>query len=286
MPVCGALEDIIGDPTIDLVLVLTPPFTHLDLVRRCAEAGKHVLLEKPIEGTLERSRQLVRLCRAHSVRLGIVFQNRFRTPHLRLRELIGKGVLGDPISVSLAVRWWRPDSYFQEPGRGIKSRDGGGVMLTQAIHMMDQMVDLLGAPQSVTAFASTSKLRQIDTEDAVAAALRWTGGAIGVLDATTTRYPTTGEQLDIAAEQGTAVLERTRLRVWLKDGQMIDMSEDPNDPAVAGDYLAHRRLLEDMCEAIEQHRDPLANGEDSMKVHVLIDALLKSASTGQIEALT
>jgi predicted dehydrogenase len=67
---------------------------------------------------------------------------------------------------------------------------------------------------------------------------------------------------------------------------MIDMSEDPNDPAVAGDYLAHRRLLEDMCEAIEQHRDPLANGEDSMKVHVLIDALLKSASTGQIETLT
>ncbi len=285
MAVCDTLDEIINDPDIGLVLVLTPPFTHHDLVRRCAERGKHVLLEKPIEGTLERSEEVVRMCADAGVRLGIVFQNRCRTPHVRLKALIKTGILGEAISVSLAVRWWRPDSYFKEPGRGIRDRDGRGVMLTQAIHLMDQMVDLVGMPDEVTGFAATSRLRQIDTEDVVAGAMRWAGGAVGVMDATTARFPTTGESIDIAAEHGSALLERRRLRVWLRDGQTIDVSEDEADPAVAKDYLAHRRLISDMLDAIEQKREPIADGEASLDVHRLIAAFLRSSSSGTVEKL-
>jgi UDP-N-acetyl-2-amino-2-deoxyglucuronate dehydrogenase len=285
MPVCDTLDDIIADPSIGLVLILTPPFTHLDLVRRCAAMGKHVLLEKPIEGTLERSEALVRAGEDAGIKLGVVLQNRWRTPHVALRDLIRSGALGELISVNVAIRWWRPDSYFEEPGRGIKDRDGGGVMLTQGIHMMDQLVDLAGCPQRVVGFAATSRLRRIDTEDAVGAALQWTGGAIGVLDATTTRFPTTGEKIDIAAEHGSATLERTRLRAWLKDGRTIDIAEDEADPAVQRDYLAHRRLIVDMLDAIEENRAPGAAGVACLNVHRLIEAILRSSVSGQAEVV-
>jgi len=231
-----------------------------------------VLLEKPIEATLARSEALVAACAG--TRLGVVLQNRFRTPHQRLRSLLREQALGEVISVALSVRWWRSAAYFAEPGRGMKSRDGGGVLLTQAIHAMDQMVDLLGVPDSIAGFSSTSALRRIDTEDSVSAAMRWTGGAIGTLDATTTSFPGAGERIEISGTKGSALLERTRLRCWLQDGGTEDVQEDGTDPAVAGDYLAHRRLIDDMLDAIEQDRAPGADGVDALKVHRLIDALL------------
>ncbi len=253
---------------------------------QCAKTGKHVLLEKPIEGTLARSEELVKLCGNAGVRLGIVFQNRCRTPHIRLRELLRAGTLGEIISAAVMVRWWRTESYFQEPGRGIKHHDGGGVLFTQAIHMMDQLSDRAGVPEQITGFAATSKLRRIDTEDVFASPMRWTNGALGVLYATTTHFPTTGETLDIAASLGVATLERTRLRVWLKDGQTIDVAEDPDDPAVAKDYLTHRRLIADMDDAIAQHRAPIADGSGSLGVHRVIEALLRSANSGAAELVT
>jgi predicted dehydrogenase len=285
LPVTDSLDAILADRSIGLVFILTPPWTHLDLAERCAAAGKHILLEKPIESTLERSERLVATCAAAEVKLGIVFQNRFRIPHLRLAALLREGLLGELVSVSLAVRWWRADSYFAELDRGMHARDGGGVLLTQAIHVMDQLVALVGPVAEVCSFATTSPLRRIDTEDVVAAALRFPSGAIGVLDATTTSFPGSPERIDIAGRLGSATLERRQLRVWLRDGSVIDEQEDAADPAVQADYLAHRRLIEDMADAIETDRQPAANGEASLVVHRLIEAVLRSAGSGQFEAV-
>lgn len=278
LPVTAGLDRILGDSSIGLVFILTPPWTHLDLVQRCVAAGKHILLEKPIEATLARSERLVGLCASAGVKLGVVFQNRFRTPHLRLTELMRARRLGDPISIALSVRWWRPDSYFAEPGRGMQDRDGGGVLLTQAIHAMDQLMALLGPPQDVKAFAATSPLRRIDTEDVVAAAMRWPSGTIGSLDATTTAFPGSGERIELACPNGSALLERKRLRVWLRDGTNLNAAEDEADPAVQGDYLAHRRLIEDVIAAIERDQEPAASGKNSLAVHRLIDSIMQSAA--------
>lgn len=156
-------------------------------------------------------------------------------------------------------------------------------MLTQAIHMMDQLIDLSGSPNRVTGFAATSGLRQIDTEDVAAAAMQGKCGAVGVLDATTTRFPTAREKIDIAAEFGSATLERQRLRVWLKDGQIIDVSEDDADTAVHPDYLAHRRLITDMLDAIELGQKPIADGAGSLDVDRLIEAIIRSNESGRTE---
>ncbi len=274
LPVADSLDAIMQDRSIGLIFILTPPWTHLDLATRCIAADKHILLEKPIEATLERSERLVALCEAAGVKLGIVFQNRFRTPHLRLAELLRQGRLGDLISVSVSVRLWRPDSYYAEPGRGMRDRDGGGVLLNQAIHAMDQLVALAGPVESVRGFTATSPLRQIDTEDVVAAALRWPSGAIGLLDATTASFPGNSERIDMAGRLGSATLERRQLRAWLRDGTVVDEQEDATDPAVQGDYLAHRRLIEDMVEAIETNRQPAANGRESLAAHRLIETII------------
>jgi UDP-N-acetyl-2-amino-2-deoxyglucuronate dehydrogenase len=279
LPVVDSLDAIFDDATIDLIFILSPPWSHLELTARCAKVGKHVLLEKPVEATLQRAEQLVKLCHTVGIKLGVVFQNRFRSPHLRLRALLAEGRLGRPISTSLTMRWWRPDSYFAEGDRGMMSRDGGGVLLSQAIHSMDQLVDLFGVPTEVCGFHATSPLRQIDTEDVVAGALRWSNGAIGTLDATTTSFPTMPERIDIAAEHGSATLERTRLRVWLRDGTTIDEQEDAALPAVTGDYLAHRRLIADLLDALDDDRQPSCSGESALGVHRLIDALMRPGAS-------
>src|SRR5262249_10122749 len=163
---------------------LTPPWAHLDLTRRCAAAGKHVLLEKPIEATLARAIETVEACERAGVRLGIVFQHRFRDGAVKLREILPR--LGRLLSCSASGRWWRSDEYFAQAGRGMKARDGGGVLVTQAIHTLDMFLSLTGPVAEVTAFHANAGLRKIDTEDVVGAALRFAKGALGVIDATTT----------------------------------------------------------------------------------------------------
>ena len=276
-------EEILDDRSIDIVFILSPPWSHLDWVERCAVRGKHIVLEKPVEATLERAERLVACCQAAGVTLAVVLQNRFRSPHLRLREWLQSGRLGRPISVSLSMRWWRPSSYFAENGRGTRARDGGGVLLSQAIHTMDQLVDLFGVPKEVVAFAVNSGLRAIDTEDVVAAALLWDSGATGTLDATTTAFPRQPERIDIACEHGSAILERTRLQAWLQDGTTLDEAEDPADPAVVDDYLAHSRFIADVLDAIDAGHAPRVDGTSALGVHRLIDALLRSSESGRIE---
>jgi len=130
-PLAGSLDDILGDATIDAVLILTPPTTHLELVERCAAAGKHVLLEKPAEVTVARAERLVAAMERAGLKLGIVLQHRFRAVSRRLAGLVAAGELGRLISGSASIRWWRPPEYFAMAGRGTKARDGGGVLLSR-----------------------------------------------------------------------------------------------------------------------------------------------------------
>jgi UDP-N-acetyl-2-amino-2-deoxyglucuronate dehydrogenase len=274
LPEAASLEALLDDPSIDLAILVTPPWTHLELTSRFAQAGKHVLLEKPIEGTLARAEALVAVCEAAGITLGIVFQNRFRAPHRRLAEIAAAGRLGRVLSASAAIRWWRPDSYYTQPGRGMLANDAGGVLLTQAIHALDQLIAFAGPAEAVRGFHTTTPLRRIDTEDVAVGAVRWRNGALGVVDATTAAYPGTSERIDLACEHGTALLERRHLRIRLRDGTEIDEEEAPDTP----EYLPHLHLIEDMLDAIATRRQPQANGRGSLEVHRLIDMLMKDTA--------
>jgi UDP-N-acetyl-2-amino-2-deoxyglucuronate dehydrogenase len=283
------LDGILSDASIDVVLLLTPPRTHLDLVERCAAAGKHVLLEKPVEVTVERARRTVETMERAGRKLAIMFQNRFRQGSRYLTALIREKGLGDLISGSASIRWWRSADYFAQPGRGLKERDGGGVLLTQAIHTLDLFLSLTGPVDRVAAMAATSPLRQIDTEDVVAAAISFAGGAIGTIDATTVAYPGFSERIELACERGTAILTAGNLVIHWKDGREESHGADQGsgggaDP-MAFSHHAHKALIVDFLDAIDEGRDPEVSGRDALKVHVLIEALLESAESGTTVAL-
>jgi UDP-N-acetyl-2-amino-2-deoxyglucuronate dehydrogenase len=284
-PLASTFDAILADPSIEALLVLAPPSTHLELVTRAAAAGKHVLLEKPVEVSLERAERLVAAMEEAGLRLGIVLQHRFRAVSRRLQGLVAAGELGRLVSGSAAIRWWRPPAYFAEAGRGSKARDGGGVLLTQAIHTLDLFQSLTGPIAAVAAFAATSPLRKIDTEDVVGAAIRFANGAIGTIDATTVAYPGFAERIELACEKATAVLNAEALDVYYKDGRHVSESGAPSlsggaDP-MAFSNDAHRALLADFLDAIDEGREPVVSGREALKVQRLIEALLGAAAAGR-----
>jgi predicted dehydrogenase len=283
LTVVDGLDRLLDDRSIEAVLVLTPPNTHLDLVRRCAAAGKHVLLEKPIEIGVERAAETVETMEKAGRRLGIMLQFRFRESSRRLREILAGGELGEVVSASASVRWWRTPEYYAVPGRGMKARDGGGVLITQAIHTLDLFQHLAGPIARVAAMAVTSPLRKIDTEDIAAAAVGFANGAIGTIDATTVAYPGFPETIEIACRNGTARWTANGLDVHWQDGRHERMASDQGggggaDP-MAFSHEAHKAVIADFLAALDEGREPAISGREALRVHRLIQAMLDSAAS-------
>ena len=284
LPVVESLDALLGDSRVDIVIILTPPRTHAELAIQAARAGKHVLLEKPIDITLEKARAVVAAVEGEGMKLGVVFQQRFRSGATTLRRLLAQGALGDLLSVSCVVRWWRSAEYYAQPGRGMLERDGGGVLLTQAIHALDVMLDLAGPAQRVSAICRTSPLRSIETEDIACAALEFRNGAVGVIDATTTAYPGYPERIELAGTLGSALLEAERLTLQ-RHGEasvQVDGSSAGGGGAdpMAFSHEPHRRLIEDFFDAVRTGREPRTSGRSALAVHALIDAMLASSRAG------
>ena len=283
-PVVDSLDAVLGDKAIDIVLVLAPPWTHTELVVQAAAAGKHVLLEKPLEVNAERATALVEACERAGRTLAIVFQHRFRPAALELAGLLRAGRLGKILSASATIRWWRPPEYFAQAARGTFARDGGGVLLTQAIHTLDLLLHLVGPAAEVAAYADTSPLRKIDTEDVVAGAVRYANGASGVIDATTVTYPGYPERIEIGGTLGSAVLEVESLTVNYMSGESVvrggaSTGGGGADP-MAFSHEHHRGVLAEFLDAIDQQRPPMNSGRSALHVQRLIDALLASAKRG------
>jgi len=280
-PVTTDVEAALADPRVGAVLVLTPPNAHLDVAERCFAAGKHVLVEKPLEVSLDRAERLVAAARASGRRLGVVLQHRFRPASLRLKTLLEDGALGPVEAASMQVPWWRPQAYYDEPGRGSLARDGGGVLLTQAIHTLDLFRSLVGVSEVVAAQATTTGLHRMETEDYAAALVRLGGGQPGTITATTAAYPGAPERIEIIARGGTATLDGGTLRVRWIDGteETVEAEGATGSGAAIMDFPhdAHRALLADFAGAVEQGREPTVSGEEALATHRLIEAILSRA---------
>jgi len=287
-PAFDSVEAMLAAPGLDLVLILTPPRTHLPLAEQALAAGKHVLVEKPVEWDASRATALAAAARAAGRRAGVVFQHRFRPAALRLKEVLDQGALGTILSASAAIRWWRDAAYFATPGRGMKARDGGGVLLTQAIHTLDLLLHLAGPVESVMGVAKTSGLRAIDTEDIAAAALRFANGAIGAVDATTVARPGFPERIEIAGTRGSAMLvaERLDLHIAGAPPEVLDHGSAGGGGAdpMAFDHGPHRAMITEMIAAIEQGRAPANDIATGLPVQRLVEAWLRSSETGRAEA--
>jgi len=284
-PTHDSLDALLRDPRVEAVFVLSPPRTHAEVTLAAARAGKHVLLEKPVDVDHAAARALVDAVEAMGRSFGVVFQHRFREASIALRERLRAGQLGDLLSVSASVRWWRTAEYFREPGRGTMARDAGGVLLTQAIHTLDLLLDLAGPVARVNALCRTSPLRAIDTEDIACATVEYANGAVGVIDATTVAYPGYPERIDVAGAKGSAVIEAERLAGELHDGARFAVEGSSAggggaDP-MAFSHAAHQRLIGEFLDAVEAGRQPRASARSALRVHALIDAMLASSREGR-----
>ena len=271
----------IDDPAVQAVLVLTPPAAHLEIAERAFAKGKHVLVEKPLEVNTARAERLVAAGRRAKRRLGVVLQQRFRSAGMTLRALLEGGKLGSIEAASMVVPWWRPQSYYDEPGRGTLARDGGGVLLTQAIHTLDMFRSLVGVRRVVAAQTRTTSLHRMETEDYASALLELGNGAPGTIMATTAAYPGRAERIEIVGSAGSAMLEGASLRAALLDGRVVEEITDAGTGGGASimdfPHDAHRALLADFLDAIEQDRDPRVTGEDALATQKLIDDILAKA---------
>jgi predicted dehydrogenase len=278
-PVTNDLEAAITDPAVGAVIVLTPPAAHLDVAERCFAAGKHVLVEKPLELTASRGERLVAAGRQAGRRLGVVLQHRFRPASLKLREIIRSGRLGEIEAGSMNVPWWRPQSYYDEPGRGTMARDGGGVLLTQAIHTLDLFRSLVGVSTVVAAEARTTGLHRMETEDYVAALVRLGNGAPGTITATTAFAPGHPERIEIIGRKGSAHLVGGALRVHYLDGteEIVQAEGSTGSGANIMDFPidAHRALIGEFLDACRENRDPAITGEDALASQQLVDEVLR-----------
>lgn len=285
-PVANSLEALIADERVDLVLCLTPPNARTEVARLCVAAGKHALFEKPLERTVGAATGIVESFEAAGLKLGTVLQYRFRESSQRLRQIVQAGTYGPLASAHADVPWWRPQTYYDAAGRGSYERDGGGVMITQALHLLDLLLWLCGDVSRVQAMFRRTSVHCMESEDFVVAGLDFTSGAVGSVVATTADYPGFPETITLNFARGSARLEGGNLTVWPHDKPVEAWGESSGtgggaDP-MAFPHGWHRFLIEDFVLAVRDGRDPVTTGRDSLKVLKLIEAMQRSSDEGRV----
>ncbi len=279
------LAQVTDDPTIQIAIVATPPSVRIDLITALAQSGTHILLEKPIARTLPEAEQVVEICKTAGVTLGILFQHRMRAPSLAAARLVAGGSLGKLGHVEIAAPLWRDQSYYNELGRGTYARDGGGVLLTQAIHTIDLALSLTGPVTTVQAMTATTPLHQMEAEDFAVAGLRFANGAVGSLVASTASFPQQPETITLHFEHASLRVGTSDLSLTWRDGRPCPEAQITGPKTDAGPAIAkhqwHQAMIDDFATALRQGSSPMVSGAAGLAAHQLISAIETSSRTGQ-----
>jgi predicted dehydrogenase len=270
-------------PELDIVCICTASGHHMEAGLLAAKAGKHLLIEKPIEINLGRADQLIAACEENGVKLGVIFQNRFSADYLKLRSAVREGRFGKLLMGNAHVNWYRaPEYYSGSPWKGTLEGDGGGAFMNQGIHTIDLLLDTMGAVKSVFAKVKTA-LHPIEGEDLGAALVTFENKALGNITASTALYPGLPERLEIFGKNGSAVLEAGKLIHWSIQGEEPEtIIADTNAGSGAADPMAighalHRAQWEHFINAIQNNEPVLVEGRAARKSVELIRAIYKSS---------
>ena len=277
----------LAHPGLDVVNVCSPSGLHLEHGRAAAEAGKHVLVEKPIEITLARADALIEACDKVGVKLGVIFQSRFLPMVQKMRAAIEAGKLGRLILGDAYVKWYRAPEYYANSWHGTMALDGGGALINQAIHTIDLLRWMMGPVASAFAMKKALRYPQIEAEDTLVGNLEFQHGALGTVVATTSIKPGFKRRLEISGERGTIILDGDAISVWDIEGessqqedaaQVTDGSSNPAAISIEG----HRLQIADFLQAIHENREPIINGAEGRKSLEVVTALYAAANAGRI----
>lgn len=288
------LATVLPNKDVDIVIVTTPSGVHLDAAVAAAKAGKHVVVEKPLEITEERCDQIIQACDDAGVKLCTIFPSRFTDVNRELKKAVEDGRFGRLTLGETTCKWWRSQEYYDEGGwKGTQALDGGGALMNQAIHNVDLLLWMMGPVTQINGFTATLAHERIEVEDTAVACLRFANGALGVIQATTSVHPGLPKTIAIHGDKGTAVVEQDDLLRWAFDpprpedarikeqfAQKTGASGGSSNPSDIT-HLYHARQLEDFANAIREGRQPLVDGREGKKAVAVIRAIYESTKTGK-----
>ncbi len=286
------LGDLLKRPGVDVVVITTPSGAHMEPAVQAASAGKHVVVEKPLEITLDRCDRIIEACAKNRVQLCTIFPSRFGDANQELKKAVTAGRFGKLTLGETTCKWWRPQSYYDEGGwKGTQALDGGGALMNQAIHNVDLLLWLMGPATHVQGFTAMLAHERIEVEDTAAACLRFKNGALGVIQATTSVWPGLPKTIALHGDHGSAVVEQDDVLLWKFASETSDdealrhhfaqktgASGGSSNPAAIS-HVGHARQLADFVEAIQTGRPPLVDGSEGRRAVELILGIYQSNAT-------
>lgn len=280
-------DELLADPGVHAVIVCLPSGYHAEYGMRAASAGKHVIVEKPIDVTLAKAQALIETCRKHDRRLSVIFQNRFTPAARKLREALDEGRLGRLILGDAYVKWSRSPAYYSSNAwRGTKAIDGGGALINQAIHTIDLLQWMMGAVKRVCGLVRTST-HAIESEDLGVGVVEFSNGAVGVIEGSTAIQPGFKERIEIHGQKGSVTLEGGNITAWKVEGcneaDYVDEQKvsygSTSSPAIS--HVNHKTQLSEIVAAIQQNSDSSVNGEEGLKSLQIVLGIYESSRKGQ-----
>ncbi len=299
LPIYSDYSEMLTHENLDAVTICTPSGTHLNYAQKAAEAGKHVVIEKPIEITVERGREIIECCKQNGVKLAVIYQNRFSDGAIEMKKELKSGNIGSAIMARASVKWYRDQEYYtQSSWRGTLKLDGGGAVINQAIHTIDLLIWMLGDVESVSAFKATLTHPGIEAEDNAVAILKFKSGTLALFEASTSIIPAQPRRIEINGTKGTVVLEDDRY-FRIKNGSKNNSQSDGSsgsdgeesskssgagaaDPMAGLGILHHSRQYESIIEAILNDKPPVVSGGESLKSLAVVEAIYQSADSGRL----
>ncbi len=288
------LDQMLADPQVTVVTIGTPSGAHMEPAVAAARAGKHVIVEKPLEITLKRCDKIIAECEKAGVKLSAIFPSRFHDSSLEIRRALdanrfGRLTLGDSY-----VKWYRTQAYYDSGAwRGTWQLDGGGALMNQAIHSVDLLTWFMGPVAEITACTGTLAHERIAVEDVAVASIKFASGALGVIEATTAAYPGYLKRIEIHGSEGSAAMEEEDIVKWdfaKKDRRDAAIQKQmsaqksggggASDPSAIGHH-GHAQQFRDVLQAIEKDRAPAVDGREGRRSVEIILAIYKAAETGK-----
>jgi predicted dehydrogenase len=280
-------KEMLKSDEVGVVCVTTPSGIRIPIATDAAAAGKHVIIEKPIDITLEKADQIVKAADEAGVKLMCIFQLRYGDAVIKVREAIQGGKLGRVVLGDAYIKWYRPQEYYDSAGwRGTWDMEGGGALMTQGIHTVDLLRWIMGPVKRVYARMG-SLVHDVEVEDTVVATLEYESGALGVIEATTASLPGMPAKLEFSGSKGTIAVEADQVTLWDIEGEESQMAEGvSSDVAKAASDSktfgaeGHRAQITEMVRIINEGGEPAINGPEARKAVELILAIYQSARTG------
>jgi UDP-N-acetyl-2-amino-2-deoxyglucuronate dehydrogenase len=288
------VQQLLAQPGIDAVCITTPSALHLEPALAAIRAGKHLMIEKPLDATVEGTDRILAEAEEAGVRVGSIFQARFGDAARQVKAAVDAGRFGRLVLASCYVKWNRTAEYYTG-WKGKISEDGGGALINQAIHGVDLLQWFAGMPVEVFAW-TTRRVHRIESEDTCVATLKFGSGAFGTIEASTALWPGFSRRLEICGEHGSAVMEddditRWEFRAELPGDEKIRATRESGSMGsgaaapMAIKFEGHLRQIQDFIDGIRERRPFFIEGREARKAVALVRAIYDSAASGKPVAL-